>query len=406
MAIGDDRAGRTAVFKSTETKVYPEASAETGDTTGKLLQASIYESASPKTVSTDDGTSVMIWTADMEERASGNHTATVYSVIDSATDTWLDYSIVSDDGTADFYPDIATDGTDIFVTWVNAKTTFDDIVTITDCAAACEICVAKYDPNTKTFTDVNTLTDNNSFDTNPQIIVKNSVPYVSYMNNSENDPVTQSGTNEIFLAYMNEQGDYTSSELTTIYNPIASIDIGILSDQVVIAYSADMDGDITTTSDIEVYVATTVNSNQLTDNEQFEQNVGLYNINGQTALTYYCDGMIYCSNDLQQFLPLFDTAPATLTADYVFAEDNDGTILLVNCSREGDAGSNLYASFIGNSSLEWSEPIKLKSGDEYIKYFSTYKDNDGNLGIVFTKTVYELTDNDLWESTDLYLTVK
>lgn len=64
---------------------------------------------------------MMLWTTDIPNRTDGNHTAVVYSIYDKSKGVWSAPKIVSDDGTADFYPDAVAIGNDIYVTWVNVN---------------------------------------------------------------------------------------------------------------------------------------------------------------------------------------------------------------------------------------------------------------------------------------------
>jgi len=60
----------------------------TGADNVKTLQTDVFYSANPQIVVTDNGLKMMIWTADIKTRTSGNHTAVVYSVYNEETSTW------------------------------------------------------------------------------------------------------------------------------------------------------------------------------------------------------------------------------------------------------------------------------------------------------------------------------
>ena len=85
------------------------------------LLSDVYASAKPQLLQTASGKKLLIFTTDMGDRTTGNHTAVVYSIYNERG--WSIPKLIDDDGTADFDAVAAVDGENVYVTWINAKRT-------------------------------------------------------------------------------------------------------------------------------------------------------------------------------------------------------------------------------------------------------------------------------------------
>lgn len=369
------------------------ATAEETATDYTALQTSVYNGATPKIVKTDT-TTMMVWTADISERTDGNHTAIVYSNYDESTGLWSEPVILDDDGTADFYADITTDGSDIYVTWVDTNTTFDADVDITTMAAACEINVAKYSAEKDGFTDIQTITNNSTVDINPAITINNGNPVVVWKNNSDNSIISFSGTDTLYYAEISSDGTYTVNQAVSSANAIYSL----ATDGKNIAYSADTDGDINTQTDIEIFAgAIGTTPIQLTANETNEANLRVSNINGTTYFTYLSNGVIYGTTDMSTITQLTDES-AQVAGEYEFISSGDITKLIV--TESNGTASNLF-SWSKNSNGYWSNPVQLTNSDAYIRGADAVIDSNGDLQFVYLLTSAEIGEETVTESSNL-----
>ena len=98
------------------------ASAKNTSGTVTTLLSDVYASAKPQLLQTASGKKLLIFTTDMGDRTTGNHTAVVYSIYNERG--WSIPKLIDDDGTADFDAVAAVDGENVYVTWINAKRTF------------------------------------------------------------------------------------------------------------------------------------------------------------------------------------------------------------------------------------------------------------------------------------------
>lgn len=353
----------------------------------KLLQSSIYQYASPKIVSTDDGTTVMVWTTDIAERSSGNQTAVVYSIYDSENDTWTTPAVIDDDGTADAYPDIATDGENIYVTWVNTNKTFGDDVTIEKFASSCEICVAEYNKELNRFENIKTVTDDDKFDFMPTVYADDGSVYVAYVKNSANEPLTLGGTNTVVVEDITEENTKTVMQ-TSIDCPVETLDIAKINNKLIAAYTVDTDSNIQTTEDVEICILDETNSvSQYTNNDTYERGLQFASINGDTALSYYADNEIKYTFDLLNESSISIENGVNVSADYMFVNDKDGTVLLTKTNMDSSENTNVYSNVFDGEN--WIGDALITDCEYNLKDFSACKNIDGDILLCYTTAQYE-----------------
>lgn len=364
----------------------------------KTLQTDIYHSAAPKLVTTPNGITMMVWTTDITSRTDGNHTAAVYSLYNSMLDTWSTPQIISDDGTADFSPDVTAVGNDIYVTWVNLKQTVASNITPDDMANLCEIAVAKFDGTQRRFGVASNLTNNNTLDIMPSISAVNGQPYVVWINNSNSDLFAQSGTNAIKYAQVSNPVTAGVYQYTSANTPIVSVSVGALNGRVNFVYAKDTDGNLSTTNDIELYGGPLGRpGTRLTDNTEFEQNPQFANLNGKDLLLWYSGNNLYQTENMTEINPIFEDGDYTITPSYSVVSGNGNNAIV--CVSDSEHGSDAYAYLLDGT--VWSKPIPVTSVESYVKYANGYFDSENKLNIVYTKTDAQIGGSSITQQTDL-----
>ena len=89
------------------------ASAKNTSGTVTTLLSDVYASAKPQLLQTASGKKLLIFTTDMGDRTTGNHTAVVYSIYNERG--WSIPKLIDDDGTADFDAVAAVDGENVLL---------------------------------------------------------------------------------------------------------------------------------------------------------------------------------------------------------------------------------------------------------------------------------------------------
>ena len=355
------------------------------------LQTSIYDGAAPKLVKTDDDL-ILVWIGDDQTRSDGNQTVVYYSVYDSGSSTWNAPTAVEDNGTADFTPELVTDGENTYLAWTDAKTTFDGSTQMSEVAAACEIKLAKFNATTKQFGNVVQLTDNNTLDISPNPAIRNGSVSVVWKNNSANAILENAGTETVYKATKTANG-FTTTAVYSSPNKIYEL----VTDGKNTVVSVDGDGSLTDVTDSEIFAVNSQNTiTKLTENASGENNLAFSSINGQTMLTYLCDGRLYGSADLETVNALSDT-DAMIFGKYQFV----GNKLF---SVENIEGSAEIFSYSINEEGLWSNPVQVSFAEKYIRH-PAFVDNNGEINCVFLNTTAVITEDDVTETTDLCTSV-
>ena len=384
------------------------ASAKNTSGTVTTLLSDVYASAKPQLLQTASGKKLLIFTTDMGDRTTGNHTAVVYSIYNERG--WSIPKLIDDDGTADFDAVAAVDGENVYVTWINAKRTFtpeeaeaEDFMT--KLAAETEVHAAKItlNGNTGTVTKYPAITDNAIADLHPSITVKNHVPYIAWNSNSANDILKGTGTNTVYLASLNGNA-FTTKKLSEENKPVQSVAIGNLNNDVVTAYTLNSG----TEENPQVQLAA-VNAKGRTTIAANGQNLSpsFAKIDGSSVLLWYAQD---AGGSSLNYIDAIDGAvesyiedDAVISADYTVVDGGDSQLLICSSEKENaeETGRNLYAYVIRDG--EVYEPVTLTDLEGYAAVPSGIW-NGTAYEYLFTRTDVDITENTVTENTDLCIT--
>ena len=373
------------------------------------LLSDVYGSAKPQLLQTASGKKLLIFTTDMDNRTTGNHTAVVYSIYNEQNG-WSIPKMIDDDGTADFDAVAAVDGENIYVTWINAKRIFtpeeaeaEDFMT--KLAAETEVYAAKIalNGNTGTVTKYPAITDNAIADLHPVITVKNHVPYIAWNSNSANDILKGTGTNTVYLASLNGNA-FTTKKLSEENKPVQSVAIGNLDNDVVTAYTLNSG----TEENPQVQLAA-VNAKGRTTIAANGQNLSpsFAKIDGSSVLLWYAQD---AGGSSLNYIDAIDGAvesyiedDAVISADYTVVDGGDSQLLICSSEKENaeESGRNLYAYVIRDG--EVYEPVTLTDLEGYAAVPSGIW-NGTAYEYLFTRTDVDITENTVTENTDLCIT--
>ena len=385
------------------------ASAKNTSGTVTTLLSDVYASAKPQLLQTASGKKLLIFTTDMGDRTTGNHTAVVYSIYNEQNG-WSIPKMIDDDGTADFDAVAAVDGENVYVTWINAKRIFtpeeaeaEDFMT--KLAAETEVHAAKIalNGNTGTVTKYPAITDNAIADLHPAITVKNHVPYIAWNSNSANDILKGTGTNTVYLASLNGNA-FTTKKLSEENKPVQSVAIGNLDNDVVTAYTLNSG-----TEENPQVQLTAVNAKGRTTIAANGQNVSpsFAKIDGSSVLLWYAQD---AEGSSLNYIDAIDGAvesyiedDAVISADYTVVDGGDSQLLICSSEKENaeETGRNLYAYVIRDG--EVYEPVTLTDLEGYAAVPSGIW-NGTAYEYLFTRTDVDITENTVTENTDLCIT--
>ena len=401
----------SAVTEQTAKPRSIKRAASTKNTSGTVttLLSDVYASAKPQLLQTASGKKLLIFTTDMDNRTTGNHTAVVYSIYNEQNG-WSIPKMIDDDGTADFDAVAAVDGENVYVTWINAKRTFTPEETeaedfMTKLAAETEVHAAKItlNGNTGTVTKYPAITDNAIADLHPAITVKNHVPYIAWNSNSANDILKGTGTNTVYLASLNGNA-FTTKKLSEENKPVQSVAIGNLNNEVVTAYTLNSG-----TEENPQVQLTAVNAKGRTTIAANGQNVSpsFAKIDGSSVLLWYAQDAEGSSlnyiDTIDGEVESYIEDDAVISADYTVVDGGDSQLLICSSEKENaeETGRNLYAYVIRAG--EVYEPVTLTDLEGYAAVPSGIW-NGTAYEYLFTRTDVNITENTVTENTDLCIT--
>lgn len=350
----------------------PPISLMAADYTNKeltTLATNVYTEAQPQ-IFDANGTRILIYTSDNENRTAINKQMLVYSVYDESTGTWAKPLPINDDGTSDFYPKAFGN----YVVWQNQKEIMDDTYTLADIGKTGEICVAKW--NGTTFDTPQIITSNDELDTLPQIAENNGEISVVWLKNTENDVLGVSGTNSI----VSKTFDGTSWNDETIIADnlkiVTDLQVGYSQDELFISFIEDTDNDISTINDREIFVIND-SKTQITSNELLDSNIVINN----GKLYWYENGNIFYkefSND--EIFSVFTESKQELAEGFTVSE-SDGNITIL-WSSAAENGAEIKGVLYQNE--EWGDIIDISSLGGYSKYPTCILTENGTILSAFT----------------------
>ncbi|HEY9059462.1 MAG TPA: CARDB domain-containing protein [Pseudobacteroides sp.] len=389
-----DYISRPSVWNGNGQTQYPMGIAAAPDFTNKevkVLGTNIYPNAQPQLVNYGDG-QILVWVSDNKDRTSSNRTMLVYSIYNKETNSWSEPMAVADDGTADFYPQLAADGSNIYVVWQNSNKKFADDVTLEQVASSGEIAVSKFDVQTNTFGTAVQLTKNDLLDTLPKIAAYGNKAYITWTSNNESDIFGVNGKNSIYYCELEDDKWSSPEVLCEGLNAVPSISAGFIEDSFTVAYVLDEDNVLETVNDREIYtVRPGSTSIRLTNNNTLDSAPAFSVFNGKSALYWYNEGNISYINSLGTTPDNVFKGPKTGLKDEfkVLAGNKDELAIIWPSSANGS--TEIYSAIYDSERSEWSEAVKVSSIGKEILTPDGVFDSDGNLKIAFNKLT-QLTD--------------
>lgn len=300
------------------------------------LQTSIFSDPQPQLVNLGEG-ALLVYVGDAGvSRSDNNRTALYYSWFDGSS--WSSPTRVDSDDTADFAPNLYSDGTNAWLVWQNAAQSLDNL-DLTQMGQALDLSAAKFSLESGTIKvellGTVTQSGNNVYESMPQITAVEEVPTAAWVENSANDPFGMTGTNTVKTATLTG-GTWTETTAAEDLGAVLSLALGGLNGQVSTAWLTDADRSLGTRNDRTLTVWNGTQTSDLSANKG-AQGPAYAKLSDNNVLTWVEDGkfMQYDGSDSSQFgvgqLALA-AAPETIAAA-------DGKIALLSSMTWDDSAS-------------------------------------------------------------------
>lgn len=350
-----------------------------------IVADNTYTFTKPQIAEIDENKLLAVWIEDERSRESdADRTAVYYSVYEN--EAWSDAQIVSDDTTADFYPTLKKINGEIYLVWSNASDNFvADETDAAKIAKSLTTSVAKWtDGGFELMGNVN----NKGVILSDMAII-NDVPVVIWTEAADGDLSQSAGVTMLKSAEYID-GAWVENTLLENQKAIDGISVATTNEKFVIYYSQDVDGNVTTSDDKEIFVysdneATQITNNDVADTKPFVSQKNVY---------WYSDSKIAYKEKNGSEINYIN---ANCMSDKFIVSDNDEIITYI---RESDEKKQTVYAVCNNDGL-WGEPIELITSDKFMASHDMLMNANGD-AIVISNEV-ELRDTNFGTATlDLY----
>lgn len=375
----DTKALESAGNENGQAKISSEDSVQVTGNTSVSLRPYVMQVGSDK---------VMVYENKDTSRAEADQETVMFSVYNKKNGAWDTPAAVADDNTADMNPQICSDGTNGYVIWNNAKGSLAECSSIEERAAKTDLCIAKYDTETHTFTDVQTIETNDYYEARAKLSVKSGNPVVAWTKNSAQDIWGFTGTNQIYMAMQNG-GQWEVTEVVSQAEPLNSDAIGNINENQYYAY-IDQSGTLILYNTDTKETKTAAETNAAT--------VRFLTIDGTEAMLWTDrDGNVYLMKDTagesEQIMDGFSGKISDIISD------GDSNLALLY-TRNGDNCADGYVRYYDTGTGTWSEEIQILTDKNYIDQMSGIYEN-GTLDISYNQRRVTVDGENVTESNEL-----
>lgn len=317
--------------------------------------ANVFQNSNSKILELD-GREYIFWLEDSLNRDDYNRTILNYSVCENGI--WSKPFAVNDDGRGDLNFDIVKYNGDLYVAYQKSNKIFNETSDVDEVLRSQEIFVAKYNSQSNSFVNYK-ITNNNEMDVLPQFAIHdNDKLYLTWMSNSNNDAFGLSGNSMLFYSSLINDNWTKPIKYFETDEIIKSWSSAVIDNNLGIAVSLDMDGDLTT---LDSKIKNIGMNNEIIIEEAF--NPILLNIDGAMSLYYCKDNNLYTIIENNKEINLGSSKQFGI--DYCLEYSNNQLFVIY----EKIAGENKQSFFsvFNFKSNEWTIDISVvsESGNMY-----------------------------------------
>lgn len=331
----------------------------------KTLLSNTYPETAPL-VFTCGGDTVMVFVNDYGAgRSEADKSALYYSVYEDYNN-WSEPKLVSDNGTADFNPKVASDGNNAWIVWNDASSSLEGLDSIEDIGARTEVAVARYDSATHSFQTQTTITSNDQYEIMPQISIASGSPAVSWTLNSEGNFWKTSGTNQVYLA-QSQNGGWSSRQIAGIQGAVTGEALGTIGGELYYAYVTDGDGNLENTDGGQAHLLNIQTGATVSLEGEQAANVQFGRVGGEDQILWTDgDGSLHTRSAQgdDQVASFEDEGISGIVRQVISGEDGKAAILF---TKNGENCANAYAAYYDPQTRTWSQISPLTEASEYVE---------------------------------------
>ncbi len=353
----------------------------------QTLQSNIYPYSSPYVVNAANGL-MLAWITDDMSKTDNNRTSLVFSKFNG--NSWSMPEKLSENGTGDFYPHMASFDNGAVIAWQDANSVFANTATLDDMLAGQEISVAVFNNGTNTWGASERLTNNAFLDRSPKIGAAGNKAVAIWISNEFNDMLgTIQKPNKLNCSFFNGS---TWSSPQTIADGLSSIIKSAVvynGGEVVYVFALDQDGDMQTLEDQELYSLTFDGLNwsdpaRLTNDDLQDANPQLtYSSSGDLLLAWYKGGdfKMVANLNMNDTQTILTNELSTGAADFRLISGDSGELSIV-WADSSSKGQDLYVAAYDPILGIWGDAIQI-TDTESMERSITASSFNGNLIVVY-----------------------
>ena len=333
----------------------------------KTIISNAYTGMEIDAVSLGDKVFVVYTDAD-SSRSKENQSKLMYSIYDAKEDSWSKAKAVADDGTADYSPMLYKDGNKVYILWQNAECLFNESDDIFSVSKKIGLGMAEFDIDTGKIKIYDYAFQNNGkYEAIPSFVVIDGTVYVTWCENSEDNPFGISGNNSIYYVKLNN-GKWQKKEF--IYScgkPITSVDAGISNGTVAISFCEDYDADISTFDDVLIRTAFVEKSSGASETVYHGTNAKWAVIDGKEMLLWNKNGSIVGVSSVGKEKSVLKESFGIAGMDFEIIQNSEEAILVFTYSSSEREGTDIYASAYDSNLGSFCENVSVTSQNNYME---------------------------------------
>jgi hypothetical protein len=370
-------------------------------------QNNIYPFSQPALAPVGSG-QMAAWITDDLTKTGNNRTTLVYATL--ADGSWSAPQAVAEDGTADFYPELAPLPTGALAVWQNSNVVFADDAVIDDIKAGQEIAVAVFDQAGGSWGGVRMLTGNSFMDRSPDLATAGTQAVTVWIANPANS-LTGSPTspNRLMASFFNGSTWSAPAVVADGISAVMESDLAYNGTTATYVYTVDADGDLGTVNDQDLYTVSWDGSSwsaplRLSNDELQDVNPQLvYDLTGDLLLLWFREGefMMARNLDMGQATAVVSHVNSSGAADFRLSAGSTGQLFL-SWPDTGEQGQDIFTALYDPALQLWSRPVQLTDSIALERDLAVGHNADGDLVLVYNKVAVTMGS----ESVDVGGTVR
>ena len=360
-----------------------------GEWTGgkAVVQEEAYSESKPVFMQAG-GDLIMLFTSNtLTDRSAADASVLMYSVYDASEKQWMEPRPVDDDGTADFNPAAAGK----YIVWNNSKSSLANCTTLNQRGQLQEVNVAVYDSSTQSFTDVQTLTSNQSFENDLNIQETDNGVSISWSINAQNDVFGMEGENTLYSCSQ-KGNEWITQEIERTNHVVVGKTAGELDGHPYFAYVVDEDDNLTNQEGQAAYLvfSDTGEKQRLT-----EKNVNaIYSVNSQNKIIIIdTEGNIYTKSGAEGEVQKETDEGIVTGRVQQIVEDGKGNLSILFIQND-ENNANAYVVQYDSETSRWSDALEVTNSENYVENISGGYVN-GKLILLYNQREVDVEASDL-----------